>query len=73
MSNDWNATTMFSKQMFPMTEKKCLAIGGHCWVDDTAYTLTSYPPSTTYNRHCKHCGKQQVGRSQDSIDWEDST
>ena len=51
-----------------MTEEECVAIGGHCYEMEN-YVLTSDPPQ--YDRTCKHCGKQQRGRAQESIDWHD--
>lgn len=53
---------------FPLTEQRCLKIGGHCWIMDNEVYLTNPP---IYIRHCKHCGKRQEGRSQDPVNWED--
>lgn len=51
-----------------ISEEECIKMGGHCWEDEDAIGL-SLPP--VYWRHCKHCGKRQMGRSQDNISWND--
>ena len=54
---------------YPLTEKKCLAIGGHCYRQSNV-VLTSNPPQ--YVRKCKHCGKVQIGVAQPDMRWRDS-
>ena len=68
-SNNWTQMPKKEKaKKFPLTEKECLKIGGHCWVDDPLIYLTAPP---IYSRQCKHCGKRQEGRKQPSIGWHD--
>lgn len=50
-----------------LTEKECLAIGGHCF-ETAGYQMATDPPISV--RVCKHCGKTQHGRPQESMRWE---
>lgn len=55
-------------QTYPLTEEKCLEIGGHCWIESNV-TFPGCPAQ--YTRYCKHCGKRQRGVNQKPIRWED--
>lgn len=49
-----------------MTEKECVAMGGHCWMA-TGLTLLCDPPIIV--QRCKHCGKERHGQEQPMIKW----
>lgn len=43
-----------------ISEKECLAIGGHCWSNYMPYLSYSvHPPDRTEHRECIHCGIRQ--------------
>ena len=53
-----------------LTEKKCISIGGHCYIQSSIIASTC---PETYHRICKHCRHTQYGRRRLSdIEWEDS-
>lgn len=69
MDCDMSDVNYFSGKSYPLTEKRCLKIGGHCYEMDD-WILTTNPP--IYSRTCKHCGHNQRGTSQPEIAWYDS-
>lgn len=51
---------------YPLSEKECLKIGGHCFKQED-YVINTNPP--TYHRVCRHCGLVEQGGSQPSVAW----
>jgi hypothetical protein len=51
-----------------MTKEECLAMGGHCWVND-GIVLASNPPQ--YPEHCKHCPARRIGIEQPRLGYYD--
>lgn len=60
-------TTYIDTTAYPLTKKKCLKMGGHCY-ERTNYTIDTNPP--IYHRVCKHCGWVQEGTAQSDMNWE---
>lgn len=54
------------KGCYTLSKEDCKRIGGHCWEIQNEI-LCSIPPQSV--RICKHCGKREIGRPQDSIVW----
>jgi hypothetical protein len=60
---------MTGKAKYPLTEKKCVRVGGHCY-KDIPIVHNSIPE--IHARICKHCGHGQYLRMEEGAKWQDS-
>lgn len=50
-----------------MSSEECVAIGGHCWVDNGRFMQGN--GVTIIGQRCKHCPAKRSGRTREPVEW----
>ncbi len=53
--------------VYPLTKEECLKMGGHCFEEMEAYTMSTPQTLLVSTRICKHCGHKQEGNPQSPL------